>query len=123
MYKNSEIKKYDYRSILEETLLESLLDDTDDNYPPYVSNKDIAIQLEWIINVWSKLVCVVINEMLNNMKFLHKYTYQCKRLGTKLDFKGLLNHLHLIRLSQYKKEQMKVLQKVFEFYVIQNEYR
>jgi hypothetical protein len=41
----------------------------------------------------------------------------------KSEFSGLLEHLHLSGLYKYKKPKMKILRKIFDFYVAHDEYR
>jgi hypothetical protein len=56
-------------------------------------------------------------------ELLNQYVRQCNKSEMKLEFSGLLEHLHLNGLYKYKKPKMKILRKIFDFYMAHNEYR
>jgi hypothetical protein len=56
-------------------------------------------------------------------ELLDEYVRRCKKSGMKSEFSGLLEHLHLNGLYKYKEPKMKILSKIFDFYVAHNEYR
>ncbi|CAF1082789.1 unnamed protein product [Didymodactylos carnosus] len=56
-------------------------------------------------------------------ELLDQYVRRCKKSGMKSKFSDLLEHLHLRGLYKYKTPKMKILGKIFDFYVTHDEYR
>ena len=56
-------------------------------------------------------------------ELFNDYIRQCERSDMEIESSGLLQHLHLIGLSKYKEYELKILEKIFRFFVKHGEYR
>jgi len=115
---------------LNEDLIDALLNDTRPfgiSKEKFSSIKCIYEDIADTIGIEYKQVIEVIHgrQQCNaeQHELLDQYVRQCKRSGMKLEFSGLLEHLHLSGLYKYKKSKMKILRKIFDFYVAHDEYR
>jgi hypothetical protein len=51
------------------------------------------------------------------------YIKYCRRSGIQVEFPKLIEYLHLKGLLQHKKIELKILKKIFNYFVKQNQYR